>query len=279
MNILETPVAYFRSLRAQSETRTIGSILKAIRDGQHTYNLGVLDLRQPGLSKEERDKRKRALPAFMASGTSTAGHKAADFDRHSGLLQIDLDGIGADQAAAVRDAIGQDAHILAAFISPSGSGVKALMRIPASKDAHQAAFTAAAEYIRARHGLEVDAKCNDISRLCFVSDDPGLVLNLECQPLPVPGIAPAPEKEHAAAVEAQDAHPRRAHSSASCPLLTTLYTLPTTHYTLHPQEEEKLPPLLKGTRKHLEKILRFYGDPEHGSRNDYLVEITARLFY
>lgn len=272
MNILDTPVAFFRSLRLQADTRPIGVILSQIRDGAHAR--AIYALRQPGLSQEERDKRKRALPAFMASGTSKSGHKAADFREHSGLLQIDLDGIGEAEAAAVRDAIGQDAHILAAFISPSGSGVKALMRIPASKETHQAAFAAAAEYFRTRYGLEVDAKCKDISRLCFVSDDPGLVLNPHCQLLPVPGIAPAQEKAHAAAVEAHDAHTRRAHSSAFC--ISESCILDSTSYILHNTLLDDWPALKP---LYARNVSRFYGKPQRGQRNAALVEISARLFY
>ncbi|WP_294401777.1 phage/plasmid primase, P4 family [Prosthecobacter sp.] len=129
---------------------------------------------------------KRALPAVMLSGSTRGGHKGSDVLEHSGLLQIDLDHVG--NAAALRDRIGKDQHILAAWISPSGDGVKAIMRIPPDIQRHKVAFEAAMEYMRETYDEAIDEKCSDSSRLCFVCYDPALVSNPDAVSLEVPVV-------------------------------------------------------------------------------------------
>lgn len=137
--------------------------------------------------KPARDQLKRDLPAVMLSGSTRGGHKASDVLEHSGLLQIDFDKLEAP--ATLRDLIGKDRHILAAWISPSANGVKALMRIPPDLERHKDAFAAAKAYIFATYptySSAFDSSISDLGRLCFVSHDPDLVMNPGAVPLEVP---------------------------------------------------------------------------------------------
>lgn len=121
----------------------------------------------------------------MISVITNGGRKKTDVLEHSGLLQIDIDKVGSKEAPDVRDRIGEDRHILAAWISPSGDGVKAIMLIPASIEHHKAAFSVAADYMWEKYGQEIDRACSDVNRPCYVSHDPGLVENLGAVPLKV----------------------------------------------------------------------------------------------
>ena len=71
------------------------------------------------------DRAKTRLPAFCVSGT-TADRKR--LLKHTGLLQLDFDGLNGTLAAA-RQKISGDPHVAAAFVSPSGDGLKVLLRI------------------------------------------------------------------------------------------------------------------------------------------------------
>jgi hypothetical protein len=174
------------------ENLPLRQFLDGIRNGSWADQISRLR----AVDKPARDRLKRDLPAVMLSGTTKGGHKASDVLEHSGLLQIDLDHVG--NPAALRDGIGKDQHILATWISPSGDGVKAIMRIPPNIARHKAAFVAAEDYIRVAYDVQIDKACSDLSRLCFVSHDPGLVKNPGAVPLEVPvvvevsKVAPAP---------------------------------------------------------------------------------------
>jgi len=184
MNILDSiQIAFFQHFGAVGENVPLSTMLKGIKGNK--WQGQVKSLRAKGREAAGYDDAKRKLPAYMLSGTTKGGHKAADVIEHSGLLQIDVDKVGAEHVANLRDRIGDDRHIIAAWISPSGDGVKAIMRIPASVESHKAAFAAAVDYMREAFGVEIDENCSDVSRLCFVSHDPALVENLDAVPLEV----------------------------------------------------------------------------------------------
>jgi hypothetical protein len=248
-----TQIAFFQHLGAAGENVSLSKMLKGIKG--NAWKGQVNRLRAIGRDSDKYDETKRRLPAFMLSGTSASGHKAADVIEHSGLLQIDVDKVGADKVSDLRDRIGDDRHIIAAWISPSGDGVKAIMRIPASVESHKAAFAAAVDYMREAFGVEIDENCSDVSRLCFVSHDPALVDNLDAVPLEV------------AMVPKAAAYPD--NSSTILPL-----TLPL-HLPLHNiafSDFHGLAALYHWF------VVRRFGKAQRGFRNDMVVEIVTNLF-
>lgn len=270
-NSTETLVTYFTSLKSRdSQTRSIDAILAEIKGRTHAKRIEAL---RQSPSDAVRDERKRQLACFMVSGTSKAGHRAADFLNHSGLLQVDVDDVGEERAAKLRDEMRNDPHILAAFISPSGKGVKGLIRIPASRETHLAAFAAVGEYLRSRYAVEVDAKCKDVSRVCFVSHDPEMVINADAVELDVDG-SPLPDCEERGERDVLRAPP---HSDSSTRIHSESYTLHTTLYTL--QQGAKISDF-SGLEAHYQRnITRFFAKPSRGYRNEAIVQIAAKLFY
>ena len=123
---------------------------------------------------------KKGLPAFTASGIFPKGRrKAESLVKHSGRLQIDIDKLPADQVQFVKQQLATDPHMEATFISPTATGVKAIIRIPIcdNDQQHQNAFLAAERYFKHRYNLQIDQSCKDVTRLLFASYDPDLVLN------------------------------------------------------------------------------------------------------
>jgi hypothetical protein len=127
------------------------------------------------------DKLKKKLPAALFSGTFTV-RSTAGLAQHSGLICADLDSLGPD-LDCVRKKIEADPHTLAVFLSPSGTGLKVLLRCNPLRD-HRESFNAARRHFRERFGLEIDGTCSDVSRLCFVSFDPDLFARDDAPPIP-----------------------------------------------------------------------------------------------
>jgi hypothetical protein len=138
------------------------------------------------LAKGDTDGFKRAkrerLPAVTLSGTSE-GRAASDSakdrkHKHSGWLQVDLDAKDHPNLSLeeMRERLISDPHIGFVFLSPSGKGLKAGIRIPASLGLHQAAFAAAEAHLAAQ-GLKMDKATKDPLRLCYVSHDPDAWVN------------------------------------------------------------------------------------------------------
>ena len=262
MNILEsTMIAYFRSRSAPGQNVPLSNMLKGIRDGLWAGQVGKL--RSIGRGSPAFDKVKSRLPAFMLSGTTKGGHKAADMDQHSGLIQVDIDQVGAERAAALRDRIGEDRHIIAAFLSPSGDGVKAVMRVPASVEGHKGAFEAAAAYMKRTHGVEMDPQCSNVNRLFFVSHDPAITINAAAVPLEIVERTPPPQK----------GEEERENSSES---LNPEYYILHNSGVLHNSELFTDFPNLLPLYRNL--VSRRIGKPQRGTRNQAMVEIVSSCY-
>lgn len=135
---------------------------------------------------EARDEWKRTqLPAVTPSALYRQGQRRQERGgfRHSGAIVLDVDHVadvdGLRSAAAdVADANGYP-YAVAVFRSPSGDGLKIIVHVgplPADQEQHAAAWAAAARLYGDELGVECDPTGSDVSRLCFLSHDPELVL-------------------------------------------------------------------------------------------------------
>ncbi len=147
-------------------------------------------------TEEAKGKAKRRLPAVQLSGRVTSGKRAQAIQEgrfeHSGVLQLDIDGdgLGDKTPTEARALLATDPHVLAAFITPSGKGAKALLLIKPcrTEKEHKAAFAAAEKYILDTCGLKIDPATKDPGRLCFFSADAGCTWNDNPQVFPVPEL-------------------------------------------------------------------------------------------
>jgi hypothetical protein len=260
--LADARVAFLASVFNQSaDNCSLLKALQAIRDG--VWKDPVEALRAIPRSDAQRyDKQKTKLPAFMASMSSKGGTKSTDIRTHSGFLQLDIDKIGADHVVETRNRLGADPHVAAAWISPSGDGVKALMRIPADSYSHQASFLEAEKYIKATYKYTIDPSCKNVNRNCFFGYDPELVFNFNAEVLPVELPAGAPSKSRPAKVRESGTQ-------------TPSETAPTPTYSEDPHLKDN-PKLTK-----LYKALVFdrFGEPIRGERNAQFMEIAAFLFF
>ena len=126
------------------------------------------------LSKIDYDKNKSKLPGVCFNGVfeyrSLAGIK-----EHSGLCILDFDKFDTEQDAIdFRNSISDDNYIFSCWISPSGKGIKALVKIPADIQNHKEYFKSLKNYYNHPNW---DDSGSDVSRFCFESYDPDLFIN------------------------------------------------------------------------------------------------------
>ena len=164
----------------------LATIFKNINDTKHPLYRGVLQLleriklgksNQPiqairlESDKEKRNELKKNLPCVCWSGKFKDRNNNSLLV-HSGFICLDFDGV-VDEAT-FRDDLKQFPYIFAAWISPSGNGVKALVRIPV--DNHLGSFLA----IQKEHP-EIDNACKDVARVCYESADRNIWINEEAE--------------------------------------------------------------------------------------------------
>lgn len=165
------------------------TIFQSIRDTDtpfHRDAIVILDRIKDGASKElvkkirlekrkpERNELKKQLPAICFSGTFNKRNDNAIIE-HSGLICLDFDGY-TKQKYLLQDKenISKNKYVFSVFISPSGNGLKVLVKIPADPDNHVNYFNSLEKYFDSQY---FDKTSKNLSRVCYESYDPLIHIN------------------------------------------------------------------------------------------------------
>jgi len=119
-------------------------------------------------------EKKKDLPVVCFSGEFSSRSDDALFE-HSGFIILDFDHVDVD---ATKRSLATDDYIHSCWTSPSGNGVKALVRIT-NPERHRDHFRALVKYFDRTHGLELDESGINESRACFESYDPDIIIKDE----------------------------------------------------------------------------------------------------
>jgi len=122
---------------------------------------------------------KMQLMAIMFNGTFSE-RKDDGLIQHSGLCVLDFDKYpDAKTLQAERNRLMDCPYVYMMFTSPSGNGLKVVIRTPEStKFEHKRRFEAYKEYIQSDY---FDVANSNVSRVCFESYDPDAYLNEFCE--------------------------------------------------------------------------------------------------
>lgn len=164
-------VSFYKNVKdTTGETKPIGDIIKLILSNNKT----IIEKIRSVQDKSERNRLKNKLQAFATSGTFSM-RKADCLIKHSGLIQIDIDDV--KNVEKTKAALITDKYTFLCFTSPSGNGVKLLVKIKASAESHLQSFQELELYYKSKYGITIDPSTKDLSRLCFLSYDPNLYYN------------------------------------------------------------------------------------------------------
>ena len=156
-NIKETDAPFFKDIEY---------ILKRIKEG--TSKKIIKDIRSVN-EKQNRNELKKKLPAICFSGKFNK-RNSKSIEAHSGFICLDFDGYQ-KKKDLIRDKekFSRDKYVYSCFISPSGNGLKVLVKIPKDPDNHVNYFKALEAHFESPY---FDKNCKDISRVCYESYDP-----------------------------------------------------------------------------------------------------------
>ena len=127
--------------------------------------------------KDEKNKLKQQLPCYLFAGTFSSRNDNSIVE-HSGLIALDFDGFPDDKTFKHwRKKLIKDEHTMSVFTSPSGDGLKSIVKIPkCDRDEHKLYFTALEKHFDCEY---FDTSCKNISRACYESYDPNIFINYE----------------------------------------------------------------------------------------------------
>jgi len=166
-------VTIFKNLHSTNTPflKDIDFILDRIKSGKSKDI--VLNVRKQK-NKELADEIKVTLPAICFSGEFT---KRSDNSivQHSGLICLDFDKYETKETLQKdKELISKDKYTFSCFISPSGNGLKVLIKIPKDIENHKKYFDALEKHFNNKH---FDTTSKNISRVCFESYDKDIYIN------------------------------------------------------------------------------------------------------
>jgi len=167
-------------------TITIFPNLKNPNNGESVALLEALNRIKNGNSKslvnhirDGNPEEKLMLPCICFSGEFT-NRNAKGLINHSGLMVLDFDKMKPKEVAISNLTLKQNKHIVSTFISPSGNGIKAIVRVPNTLDAntHPKYYKSFVDEFKYDN---IDSSGSDIARICFESFDKDVYINSEAE--------------------------------------------------------------------------------------------------
>jgi hypothetical protein len=170
-------ITVFKNFNEVVEHKSIPVILDEIHTGK--YKPGIIYLRKSLAENktEAYNKAKKSLPAFTPSGKFIGGRKLEFLADYSSCIILDIDKLTASELQNAKNLAAQSEFTYACFISPSGNGLKILIKIDTPKTEHKETFLKVQAHYESILKLEIDKSGKDVTRLCFYSWDENLYLN------------------------------------------------------------------------------------------------------
>ncbi|MCX6210039.1 MAG: virulence-associated E family protein [Bacteroidetes bacterium] len=167
----------FKNFIEVVEQQPITSILADIKNGKYKNGITYLRKSLAENKTDAYDKGKKSLLAFTPSASFVCGRKLEFVKDYTGILILDIDKLTQEQLKQTSFKANQCEYTFASFISPSGNGLKILVKVNSDKANHKEAFLKVQAFYEALLGLQIDKSGKDVTRLCFYSYDSELYLN------------------------------------------------------------------------------------------------------
>lgn len=166
-------ITIFKSIKTTDAPfyRGIDVILDRIKNGN---SKDIIDAARKEPDKEKRNEIKKALPAILFSGRFAKRLDTAIIE-HSGFICLDFDDFDNDKILNDwKTKLQKDPFIYSLFVSPSGMGLKAVVKIPPETENHKAYFDGLQEHFNTKY---FDTKTKNVGRVCYESYDPDIHIN------------------------------------------------------------------------------------------------------
>ena len=169
--------SYFRAPVSNvlpSATLGLRQVYERITGG--VYAAVTARLRELQDPQQRRGFKARSFPYVTFSGVFS---KRCDSGllQHSGLLALDFDHV--EELSELKELLLNDGQLRTEllFTSPSGQGLKWIVQCEPERWSRSEYFRAVSSYIEHTYGIRPDASGRDVSRACFLVNDPDCFLN------------------------------------------------------------------------------------------------------
>ena len=170
-------VSLFQDFHKYVEDATIISVIERIKSDE--FKSEITKVHQADLEGNDDlvKKLKNKLLAFTPSGVFNNGRKSEAINEYSQFIILDFDKLSLSALKEAKNNAILAPYTFAAFISPSGNGLKIIVKVDSSLEFHKTAFEQVANYYEQALNITIDSSGKDVSRLCFISWDDDCYIN------------------------------------------------------------------------------------------------------
>tara|TARA_R110000803_G_scaffold185755_2_gene248120 strand:- start:3983 stop:6400 length:2418 start_codon:yes stop_codon:yes gene_type:complete len=166
-------ITIFKDIKQTSQPfyRDVDIIINRIKNGASKEIVKKIRAEK---NKDTRKLLKAKLPAICFSGKFS---KRADnaLIEHSGVICLDFDEYKTKKAMLEeKQRLSKDKNVFSVFVSPSGNGLKVLVKIPPKVENHRSYFISLQNHFNSKN---FDRSCKNVSRVCYESYDPLIYTN------------------------------------------------------------------------------------------------------
>lgn len=155
--------------------------LKDIKEGKYKSIIEKCRFFTKNNDYDSYKKLKIKLPIVTFCGTFKEGRKLENLDVYNNIMILDIDHIDLSVLSNIKDKLTNEKFVYAVWLSPSNEGLKVLVKIDSTPEEHKPSFNSLKEYFKINYDIELDNSGSDVTRLCFVSYDENLFLNVNSE--------------------------------------------------------------------------------------------------
>ena len=174
---MQAVVSVFRDFVNKVEDKPLEKILNDIKIGAYKAEISNIRALLSNDNKEAADQLKKQLIAFTVSGTFNNGRSIDKVETYSQYVILDIDKLSVSQLEDVRNTARLAPYTYVSFVSPSGKGIKIIVKVNTAKEHHKEAYKQVVDYYEQALNIGIDTSGSDICRLCFVSFDEDCFIN------------------------------------------------------------------------------------------------------
>lgn len=170
-------VSVFQEFKYNLGERNLLEILEEIKSDKYQSEVNSIRYAFHKGDENTAEEIKKGLLGFTTSGTFGESRTKANIVTYSQVVCLDFDDIPLTEINNLVTLINGCRYTFASFISPSNEGLKVFIKVNSNAEQHTTVYNQIANFYKELSGYDFDAKCKDITRLCFVSYDADLFLN------------------------------------------------------------------------------------------------------
>lgn len=175
--MIDLQTTVFRNFANPIGILPLHAVLTSVKSTKLETTINKIRLLVKQGKKKQADSLKKSLPAFTPSAVFAEKRKLDNLISYNPVICLDFDNV-TEGLNSLRSKIDSLPSTFASFISPSGNGLKVFVLTNNTMENHLEAFNQVTHFYEQKTDTVSDRSVKDIPRLCFLSYDPDLYLNI-----------------------------------------------------------------------------------------------------